>query len=181
MPKRPQTEDLTSIIEAVRQIPDGARRIYIAKVLGDVPQHTLQYRLKSLVDSGQLTQEGKGPAARYWIPNAKKKQQTAAEPQAGFAAEPSEDAQLTLSKDGAKIRDYVRQPHGSRKAVGYNRQFLDSYRPTRACAVWLPISHSSRPICFRSSFTDVPRSTYTNAILSVYELNKANLLKDVFI
>jgi hypothetical protein len=31
------------------------------------------------------------------------------------------------------------------------------------------------------SFTDVPRSTYTDAILGVYELNKADLLKDVFI
>jgi hypothetical protein len=129
VPKRPQTENLTSIIEAVRQIPNGARRTDIAKVLGDVPQRTLQYRLKNLVDSGQLTQEGKGPAARYRIPNATKEQQTAAEPPARLAAEPSEDVQLPLSKEGAKIRDYVRQPHGSRKAVGYNRQFLDSYRP----------------------------------------------------
>lgn len=31
------------------------------------------------------------------------------------------------------------------------------------------------------AFTDVPRSTYTNAILGVYELNKVDLLKDVFI
>ena len=31
------------------------------------------------------------------------------------------------------------------------------------------------------SFTDVPRSTYTDAILGVYELNEADLLKDVFI
>ena len=31
------------------------------------------------------------------------------------------------------------------------------------------------------SFTDVPRSTYTAAILGVYELNKVDLLKDVFI
>jgi len=31
------------------------------------------------------------------------------------------------------------------------------------------------------SFTDVPRSTYREAILGVYELNKVDLLKDVFI
>jgi hypothetical protein len=31
------------------------------------------------------------------------------------------------------------------------------------------------------SFTDVPRSTYTDAILGVYELNKVDLLKDVFL
>lgn len=31
------------------------------------------------------------------------------------------------------------------------------------------------------SFTDVPRSTYTQAILGVYELNRIDLLRDVFI
>jgi hypothetical protein len=31
------------------------------------------------------------------------------------------------------------------------------------------------------SFTDVPRSTYTEAVLGVYELNAVDLLKDVFI
>jgi hypothetical protein len=31
------------------------------------------------------------------------------------------------------------------------------------------------------SFTDVPRSLYTEAVLGIYELNKVDLLKDVFI
>jgi len=31
------------------------------------------------------------------------------------------------------------------------------------------------------SFTDVPRSTYTDAVLAVYELSKVDLLKDVFV
>ena len=31
------------------------------------------------------------------------------------------------------------------------------------------------------SFTDVPRSLYTDSVLAVYELNKVDLLKDVFI
>jgi hypothetical protein len=31
------------------------------------------------------------------------------------------------------------------------------------------------------SFTDVPRSTYTDAVLGVYELNNVDLLKDVFV
>jgi hypothetical protein len=31
------------------------------------------------------------------------------------------------------------------------------------------------------SFADVPRRTYTDAVLGVYELNKIDLLKDVFI
>jgi len=31
------------------------------------------------------------------------------------------------------------------------------------------------------SFTDVPRDTYTDAVLGVYELNRLDLLRDVFI
>jgi hypothetical protein len=36
---------------------------------------------------------------------------------------------VPLSADSAQIRAYLRQPFGARKTVGYNRQFLDGYRP----------------------------------------------------
>ncbi len=37
-----------------------------------------------------------------------------------------------LSRFGAEIRDYVRQPPEARTPVGYDRSFLDSYRPNRS-------------------------------------------------
>jgi hypothetical protein len=37
------------------------------RALRHVPQRTLQYWLKSLVEDGRLTQEGKGPAAQYLL------------------------------------------------------------------------------------------------------------------
>jgi hypothetical protein len=129
VPKRLQIEDLASIIDAVRQSADGARRTDIAKFLDKIPQRTLQYWLKSLVDSGRLKQEGKGPAARYQLPSATEEQEKAAAPEADLADGTSKDDQVPLSAAGARIRDYVRQPHRARKAVGYDRQFLDNYRP----------------------------------------------------
>ena len=36
---------------------------------------------------------------------------------------------LPLSKSGAEVQAYVRQPLAKRKPVGYDRSFLDSYRP----------------------------------------------------
>ena len=69
MPKlRPEREDeLVSIIDIVQKSPTGARRSDIEGVLPGVPQRTLQFWLRSLVNDGRLIQEGRGPAARYRI------------------------------------------------------------------------------------------------------------------
>jgi Fic family protein len=129
MPKRLREKDLASVVDVVRQSTDGARRSDIAKALKEVPQRTLQYWLKGLVEDGRLMQEGKGPAARYRLSGAVEEQKETAARQAGPEEEKSEEARVPLSAESAKIREYVRQPSGARKAVGYNRQFLDGYRP----------------------------------------------------
>jgi hypothetical protein len=129
MPKRLREEDLASLVHVVRQRTDGARRSEIAKALKEVPQRTLQYWLKSLVDDGRLMQQGKGPAARYRLPSAVEEQKETVARQAGPKEEKPEEAQVPLSAESARIREHLRQPSGARKAVGYNRQFLDGYRP----------------------------------------------------
>ena len=130
MPKRLREEDLASVVDVVRQSADGARRGDIAKALRAVPQRTLQYWLKSLVEDGRLSQEGKGPAARYRLPRTAAQQQKETEAhQAKPGEEKLEEAAVPLSAESEKIRQYLRQPSAARKAVGYNRQFLDSYRP----------------------------------------------------
>ncbi|HEY1501283.1 MAG TPA: DUF1488 family protein [Acidobacteriaceae bacterium] len=129
MPKRLREEDLASVVDVVRDSPDGARRSDIAQVLKDVPRRTLQYWLKGLVEDRRLTQEGKGPAARYRLAGALKEQKDPAARQAGSEKEGPEEARVPLSDEGKKIREHLRQPSAARKAVGYNRQFLDGYRP----------------------------------------------------
>ena len=129
MPKRLREEDLVSIVDVARQRTDGARRSEIAQALKDVPQRTLQYWLKSLVEDGRLIQEGKGPAARYRLPAAAEKKKETAARQAAPGEEKPEEAMVPLSAESKKIHEYLRQPSEARKAVGYNRQFLDGYRP----------------------------------------------------
>lgn len=48
----------------------GARRSDIGEALKGMPRRTLQCWLKRLVGQGVLTQESKGPAARYRLPAA---------------------------------------------------------------------------------------------------------------
>jgi hypothetical protein len=115
----PETE-LAGIERTVRTRP-GVTSAELAAVLGErVPRRTLQYRLKRLVDDGRLVREGKGRWARYRAPDVV---------QASAPDISPDQAAIALSRGSRDIRAYVRQSLSARKPVGYNRDFLGSYRP----------------------------------------------------
>lgn len=115
---------MQAIVDAVRRRPEGVTAQQIATSLGATPpRRTLQYRLKSLVDSKRLIMEGEGRWARYRTPRI----ETAMAGEGELKARG--EVQLPLSKPGAEIQAYVREPPEARKPVGYSRAFLDSYRP----------------------------------------------------
>ncbi len=127
MARRIQDKDLLVIEEAVRRHPEGMTAQDIADALEPAPpRRTLQYRLKSLVNDKRLVMEGRGRWARYIAPRI-----VAAVGTAGGRTEAraESDAQLPLSKAAAKIQDYIRKSPQLRKPVGYQRGFLDAYRP----------------------------------------------------
>ncbi|MEX0975737.1 MAG: Fic family protein [Woeseia sp.] len=130
MVRRIQDEDLQAIEETVRHHPGGMTAQQIADALeAPPPRRTLQYRLKSLVDGKRLVMEGKGRWARYRAPRVEAASGTAA----GRAeARAVGEALLPLSKEAAEIQAYVRRLPEARKPVGYNRAFLDSYRPNES-------------------------------------------------
>lgn len=122
--------DLEAVLGFVRQNTNGARSGEIAAALKKIPQRSLQRRLKTLVEEGRLTQEGKGPAARYRFPVAAEaqKEEAPARPTSPQQEKP-EEAVIPLSPASKKIRAHVQKPLGAREPVGYNREFLDGYRP----------------------------------------------------
>lgn len=125
---KPRAEKKLTDIEAiVRGRPDGIPFAEIAAAL-NAPEspRTLQYWLKTLTDSGRLVREGERRWAKYRLPpitgsvDAKAASDSlAAEGELGIA----------LSRSGEEVKALVRQPIEKRKPVGYNRAFLDSYRP----------------------------------------------------
>ncbi len=131
MPKlRPEREDeLVSIIDIVRKSLTGARRSDIEGVLPGVPQRTLQFWLRSLVRDGRLIQEGRGPAARYRIATPVEGEPKATKGRPALEEEKLAEVEIPVSDKSKQTREYLRQPVEARKHVGYNRQFLDSYRP----------------------------------------------------
>ncbi len=125
--RRIQEKDLHAIEDAARAHPKGVTAQQIADALESAPpRRTLQYRLKFLVDDRRLIMDGEGRWARYRVPEAGKATGGAA---SRTEARAEDDAFLPLSAAGHEIQAYVRKPPEARKPAGYNRAFLDSYRP----------------------------------------------------
>ena len=91
------------------------------------PRRTLQYRLKSLVDARRLLMKGSGRWARYGAPREISPEAQATARSLTYRARL--EVLPPLSEHGAEIQEYVHRPPESRKPVGYNREFLYSYRP----------------------------------------------------
>lgn len=114
-------EALIAIEDAVRRNPNGVSAPEILHALATpVPQRTLQYRLKHLVTLNRLVRDGEGRWARYRMPD------TAID---SARREDADEPDIPLSEAGEMIRDYVSQAPQARKPVGYDRSFLDRYRP----------------------------------------------------
>ena len=119
MPRPVPQAELKAIEDVLRAHPDGIPRSNIAESLRErVSPRTLQSRLRYLVDHGRVVTEGQGRGVRYHIAGS-----------GATAIAPADAEVLPLSEAAKEIRQLVSQPLSKRKIVGYNRDFLDSYRP----------------------------------------------------
>ena len=130
--RRIHAEKLRAIEDVVRRRPEGMTAPQIADALGAaLPRRTLQYRLKALVDDGRLTRDGSGRWACYRLPEAARASPAAVSP-GPLAVGMRLMATIPLSEAGKEIRDYVGRPVETREPVGYDRGFLDRYRPNES-------------------------------------------------
>lgn len=161
MPRRIAEEDLAAIEDAVRQQAGHAHVGDIAGALkSSLPLRTLQYRLKYLVDAGRLIKEGEGRGAKYRLPAPEAGQEAAAVTH----AEAEGEAAVPLSPGSAEIRAYLRQPVAARKPAGYNREFLDSYRPNVSFYL-SPTERAHLAEVGRPNFASEAAGTYAKQIL----------------
>ena len=152
-------KELKVIEEEVGKHADGVTARQIADVLTiAIPHRTLQHRLKSLVEKGRLVRQGERRWAKYYVPGVEAQAELMATAQIEVDA-------LVISKAGNEIRAYLRQPPENRKPVGYNRPFLDSYRPNET--YYLPDEERARlAIIGKPNFRGEPAGTYAKQILS---------------
>jgi hypothetical protein len=161
MPKQIPDETLSAILAAVKRYPEGASLAQILHALTSAPKpRTLQFRLKHLVDAGRLIQQGDRRAAKYRLP------ETQQHPRAAIPVLAAEnETVIPLSAASLVIWRYLSQPLAARKPVGYNRPFLDSYRPNSSSY----LSQAERAhlaAIGRPNSAEAPAGTYAKHILS---------------
>ncbi|MDP3520638.1 MAG: Fic family protein, partial [Hydrogenophaga sp.] len=107
------SENGLTLAELMAQHPKVARR-------------TAQRQIAQLIAAGQIVARGEGRARRYWGIASH-----------GQTAVRTADADvfshlMPLSADSRDILAYIEQPTQRRKPVGYQRDFLDAYRPNES-------------------------------------------------
>ncbi len=125
MAKSIPEQELQDIESVVSTHPEGVSIQNIQKKLKkEVVRRTLQYHLKHLVDQGRLIRGGNRRSTKYLLPSPHKGQTKSFE-----VSKQESNREFRTSKQGGKIQEYVRKPIQARNLVGYERAFLDIYRP----------------------------------------------------
>jgi len=155
--------ELAEIEDVVRAHPGGITLGEIAAALKErIPTRTLQHRLKFLTDSGRLVREGERRWTKYRLPPVI----VTGELKAGEVQLEAEiELGIPLSKGGEDVQAYVRQPVARRKPAGYDRAFLDSYRPN--VSAYLDETQRAHLLKVGTAETgEQPAGTYAKQILN---------------
>lgn len=163
MPKQVPQNEFDAVLQAVARFPDGASLEDITGTLEiKFPRRTLQRRLALLVAQKRLAVEGRGRGSRY-------RASVILQPGAGrlvaHGHEPALEVYIPVSSEGKAIKQAVREPIQNRKPAGYNRAFLDAYRPNET--FYLPPETRQNLLELgRSPNGERPGGTYARQIFS---------------
>ena len=158
MPKQVAENELQAALTAVGRFLAGAS---LEEILGAIdqrlPRRTLQRRLALLVKQQRLKISGRGRGSRYRIVPT----DTEIRPQSA----PQVEIYLPLSPAGANIKQAICEPLQNRRPVGYDREFLDVYRPNET--YYLPAELRERLLNMGlSPDRERPAGTYARQIFN---------------
>lgn len=161
MPRRISQPELEAVLEAVGRLPGGGSVDAINAALATkLPRRTLQRRLALLVEQKRLAVEGRARASRYLLPSIRGSGQITmpAPVVQGYG-----EIYLPVSPAAEAVKRVVRAPTHTRTPVGYNRAFLDNYRPNET--YYLPAQTRERLLALgRSPESEHPAGTYARKI-----------------
>ena len=166
MPKQIPEKELEAIVEIVAAHPDGVQVRAIRDGLEfDLPPRMLQRRLALLIEQKRLIAEGSGRGRRYRLPSV----DVVVSPPPGKLVikgyAPQVEVYPPISPEGAAIKQAVREPIQNRQPVGYERAFLDDYRPNDT--FYLPAETRQRLLDMgQSPDSQRPAGTYVRKIYS---------------
>ena len=164
MPKRIPRQELDDILTVVAVDPEGVRVKAIREGLPyEVPTRMLQRRLALLVEQKRLVAEGRAKGRRYRVPVTMTGKGSSV---AGSAiAEAPSEVYVPSSPEAEALKQAIRAPIQKRQPVGYQRAFLDDYRPN--VTYYLPGETRQRLLDVgRPPGGERPAGTYARTIYS---------------
>ncbi|BAU51876.1 Fic family protein [Mucilaginibacter gotjawali] len=148
---KPTAEEILGILA---RFPDGANIDDIRLSNLDIPLRTLQRWLSKLSDQGKIIVSGKARATIYKL---------VVHNEAATAVAENESL-IPLSESGKRIHALVTAPIQQRKPIGYQREFLESYRPN--IDSYLTDEEKAKLGAIGDTKTDQPAGTYAQHILN---------------
>ena len=156
-PLPPPAEFADAILRALSGAPQGLSRRELQRrvPLGGVSDATLLRWLGALVDEGRVRARGRTRARRYWAIEA---------PPIELTPIPVFDAPLAFSPESEALLHQLRAPVAAREPAGFDRDFLDAYRPGET--YYLPEALRQRlALLGRTRVAPQPGGTYARQIL----------------
>lgn len=155
------TQTQKAVLEAIARFPDGASTEQIEANLDAPPnRRTLQRWLNDLIAQARVHREGQGRAVKYRLG-----QIVSATAHVAATASATAHAELLIpfSPQAREVDAHVRQPLMLRQPVGYNRAFLDDYRPNETCYLPQAMREELR-LQGQAVATSEPAGTYARQI-----------------
>ncbi|PGH59213.1 hypothetical protein CRT60_00850 [Azospirillum palustre] len=169
MPKKISEQEQAEIEDVLRAYPDGAtlQEITSAIRFKALPKRTLQHRLKQLAGDGRIIKEGDRRWTKYRLPPKDGNQsiESTSKSLDQIQRESGGEFSIPISSDASIIRRRLRAPIAARTPVGYNRGFLEQYRPNDTDYLTHTEQEHLRKIG-RPDFADQPAGTYAKQIMS---------------
>jgi len=163
MPKLIPQAELDAVLHAVAQFPEGGAVEDIGGVLEvKLPRRPCSGRLALLVEQKWLTVEGRARGSRYRLPAIINEARII---EGADKLEARGEAYIPISSEGEVIKQAVRQPIQNRRPVGYNRAFLDAYRPNDSFYLTPAIRQQLRELS-HSPDGQRPAGTYARQVFS---------------
>lgn len=163
----------SDLLKSLQNAPTGLSLAQLLALHPDLSRRTVQRWLADLVIAGHAKPEGQGRARRYVAVIGAVNVNTSvnASTDVGKLVQQQVESYQTfpafipVSADSRDILHYVDQPVAMRKPVGYQVEFLESYRPNET---WYLSASLRRQLHLmgRTSQVHEPAGTYSRAILN---------------
>ena len=162
MPKQIPEQELDAIVAIVAAYPEGVPFGTIREGLPyQVTPRTLQRRLSLLVEQGRLIAEGQRKGRRYRVPVTITG--TGDLVTGDATVEARGEIYVPISPEAEAIKLAIRAPLQERQPVGYQREFVDGYRPN--VSFYLPANTRQHLLEIgRPSDGERPAGTYARTI-----------------